>query len=73
MNSEITFEQNRVIFNSRKMEFVDKNQKPLGLPQKEQSAGGFSFDLCERNERIKTTLGKDAGALPSAWKTGTTI
>lgn len=55
------------------MEFVDTNQKPLGLPQKEEVVGGFSFDLCERNQRIVTTLGKDAGSLPSAWKTGTTI
>ena len=35
--------------------------------------GGFSFDLHNRNALLAKQLGGAATALPSAWKTGTTI
>jgi 20S proteasome subunit beta 2 len=40
---------------------------------KEAESGGFSFDLTTRNELLAKQLGGSATALPSAWKTGTTI
>ena len=39
---------------------------------KAQSRGGFSFELCARNERLVSSSLKTS-KLPSAWKTGTTI
>ena len=39
----------------------------------EQEIGGFSFDLHNRNAQLIKQLGGEAAALPSAWKTGTTI
>mmetsp|Transcript_7981 Transcript_7981/g.13252 ORF Transcript_7981/g.13252 Transcript_7981/m.13252 type:complete len:295 (+) Transcript_7981:73-957(+) len=39
----------------------------------EQETGGFSFDLFQRNALLTKQLGGKAVALPTAWKTGTTI
>ena len=39
----------------------------------EAETGGFSFDLYNRNATLVKQLGGAATALPSAWKTGTTI
>ena len=39
----------------------------------EAETGGFSFDLHNRNSLLARQLGGAASALPSAWKTGTTI
>jgi len=57
------------------MEVTDKNQiRKFGEEfLAEQQKGGFNFDLYNRNANISRALGESAGALPSAWKTGTTI
>lgn len=57
------------------MEISDRNQVHT-FGEKflaEQQTGGFNFDLYQRNATIQRTLGEAAGALPKAWKTGTTI
>jgi len=57
------------------MEITDRNQvNKFGRDfLREAETGGFNFDLYNRNANIHKTLGSSATALPSAWKTGTTI
>ena len=57
------------------MEISDKNQTTQASLKylAEHEAGGFSFDNYQRNAHIFTQLGGKAIALPTAWKTGTTI
>jgi 20S proteasome subunit beta 2 len=55
------------------MEITDTQHSVDQFIRDEQSqVGGFSFDMCARNERIMQTLGGST-SLPRAWKTGTTI
>jgi 20S proteasome subunit beta 2 len=57
------------------MELSDKQfaEQRVLESEAESRTGGFSFDLHRRNELIKKQLGGSASALPTAWKTGTTI
>jgi 20S proteasome subunit beta 2 len=57
------------------MEITDRNQVNKYTEEylQESQTGGFNFDLHNRNANIARTLGGSATALPSAWKTGTTI
>ena len=40
---------------------------------KESTTGGFNFDNVIRNNMLNKALGNEPMALPTAWKTGTTI
>ena len=57
------------------MEISDRAQsnKFINESASEAESGGFSFDLHNRNALLAEQLGGAAVALPSAWKTGTTI
>ena len=57
------------------MEITDRSytNKFVIESAKEAETGGFSFDLHNRNLHLTKQLGGAATALPSAWKTGTTI
>lgn len=55
------------------MEVTDQQIRDRQVENLLNDHGGFSFELCDRNQRIIQQLGGDAGSLPKAWKTGTTI
>lgn len=40
---------------------------------RESTRGGFNFDNVSRNNMLNKALGNEPMALPTAWKTGTTI
>ena len=62
-------------YSEPKMEISDRAQsnKFINESASEAESGGFSFDLHNRNALLAEQLGGAAVALPSAWKTGTTI
>ena len=57
------------------MEITDRSYTNKFITESaiEAETGGFSFDLHNRNLHLAKQLGGSAIALPSAWKTGTTI
>jgi len=56
-------------------EISDKSRSAQYVAEafEEANRGGFNFDNVFRNGMINKSLGNDPIALPSAWKTGTTI
>ncbi|CAE7574367.1 PBB2, partial [Symbiodinium microadriaticum] len=53
------------------MEITDRNQAARRIEEITCERGGFSFDLCKRNEMLMSS--SNSSVLPKAWKTGTTI
>lgn len=57
------------------MEVADRSLSSQVLLEslKQDEQGGFSFELFNRNARLFSSSNVNTSALPSAWKTGTTI
>jgi 20S proteasome subunit beta 2 len=55
------------------MEVTDRQTRDIQVEELLSNKGGFSFELCARNQRIIQQLGGEASVLPKAWSTGTTI
>jgi 20S proteasome subunit beta 2 len=53
------------------MEITDRSQTARKIEELANERGGFSFDLCKRNEILMGA--GNSSVLPKAWKTGTTI
>ena len=53
------------------MEITDRTHASHRIEELANERGGFSFDLCKRNEMLMSS--SDSSMLPKAWKTGTTI
>ena len=53
------------------MEITDRNHAAHRIEELTNERGGFSFDLCQRNEMLMNS--SNSSVLPTAWKTGTTI